>query len=332
MPPEKPRLLVLGTGFGAITLVKNLDPKLYDVTAISPRNHFLFTPLLPSTTVGTLEFRSIVEPVRRACKTMRYYQASSRALDTQAKTVRCVSAIDGTAFEVPYDLLVIAVGAKVNTFGIAGVAENALFLKTIDDARRIRRRVIECFEQASQPNVDDDKRRQLLHFLSVGGGPTGVEFAAELNDFLMGEIKAAFPALIAFVKITVIDAADHILSAFDSSLSQYATEHFKRQNIEVISKVRVTEVAKDTIHLNNGSLLRFGMLVWSTGIGPTIAVNNFNLPKDKSSRILVDETLKVKGFEDIYAMGDCAFFGDKGLPATAQVAMQAGKYLGKALE
>jgi NADH:ubiquinone reductase (non-electrogenic) len=327
----KPKLLVLGTGFAAISLIKVVDPRIYDVTGISPRNHFLFTPLLPSTTVGTLEFRSIVEPVRKACKHMRYYQAASRELDTTAKTVRCVSAIDQTAFEVPYDILVISVGSKVNTFGIAGVVENSLFLKTIDDARRIRRRVIECFEQASQPNVSEDKCRQLLHFISVGGGPTGVEFAAELNDFLMGELKATFPTLIPFVKITVIDAADHILSAFDSSLSQYATEHFRRQNIDVISKVRVTEVAKDTLLLNNGTLLRYGMLVWSTGIGPTIAVNNFALPKDKTSRILVDETLKVKGFEDIYALGDCAFFGDKGLPATAQVAMQAGKYLGKAL-
>ncbi|HVM33243.1 MAG TPA: FAD-dependent oxidoreductase [bacterium] len=327
----KPRLLVLGTGFGAVTLLKSVDSKYYDVTAVSPRNHFLFTPLLPSTTVGTLEFRSIVEPVRRACPQARYYQASSRSLRADQKRVGCVSAIDGTAFEIPYDLLVVAVGAKVNTFGIAGVAENALFLKTIDDARRIRRRVIECFELSSQPNVTDDRRRQLLHFVSVGGGPTGVEFAAELNDFLMGEIKRAFPSLMPFVKVTVIDAADHLLSAFDHSLSDFATAHFKRQNITVLSKVRVTEVARDALHLNNGDILRYGLLVWSTGIGPTIAVNNFDLPKDKASRILVDETLKVKGHEDLYALGDCSFFGDKGLPATAQVAMQQGKYLAKAL-
>ncbi|HET9870169.1 MAG TPA: FAD-dependent oxidoreductase [bacterium] len=329
--PVKPRLLVLGTGFGAVSLLKVVDPKRYDVTAVSPRNHFLFTPLLPSTTVGTLEFRSIVEPVRRACRSMRYFQASSRALDPAAKTVRCVSAIDQTAFEVPYDLLVVAVGAKVNTFGIAGVAENALFLKTIDDARRIRRRVIECFEQASQPNLDDDKRRQLLHFVSVGGGPTGVEFAAELNDFVTDELKAAFPALFPLARITVVDAADHILSAFDASLSRFTSDHFKRRNIQVLSKVRVTEVARDSLRLNNGETLRFGLLVWSTGIGPTIAANNFPLPKDKASRILTDPTLKVKGFEDVYALGDCAFVGDQGLPATAQVAMQQGKYLGRAL-
>jgi NADH:ubiquinone reductase (non-electrogenic) len=328
MPDPKPKLLVLGTGFGAVTLLKKVDQKLYDVTAVSPRNHFLFTPLLPSTTVGTLEFRSIVEPVRRACPGVRYYQASSRGLDTAGKTVSCVSAIDKSNFDVPYDLLVIAVGAKVNTFGIAGVAEHSLFLKTIDDARRIRRRVIECFERASQPNTTEDDRRQLLHFISVGGGPTGVEFAAELNDFLMAEIKEVYPSLIPETKITLIDSADHLLSTFDHSLSDYATEHFKRQNIEVLSGIRVVGVEKDNITLSNGVAMKYGMLVWSTGIGPTIAASNFNLPKDKASRILVDETLKVKDHLDIYALGDCAFVGEKGFPATAQVAMQAGKYLG----
>lgn len=331
MASSKPRLLVLGTGFGAISLVKALHPKLYDVTVVSPLNHFLFTPLLPSASVGTLELRSIIEPVRRACPNTRYYQASARALDPTAKIVGCEGAIDQDAFELSYDLLVIAVGAKVNTFGIAGVAEHAIFLKTIDDARRIRRRVIECFERASQPNVDEVQRRQLLRFISVGGGPTGVEFAAELHDFLMGELQRAFPDLMPFARLTVIDGADHILSAFDLSLSRYTAEHFRREKIEIISNTHVAQVEKDRITLSDGTTLPYGLLVWSTGLGPTAALTNFPLPKDKRSRVLVDENLRVKDSADIYALGDCAFFGAQGLPATAQVALQQGKYLGKAL-
>jgi NADH:ubiquinone reductase (non-electrogenic) len=227
--------------------------------------------------------------------------------------------------------LVIAVGAKVNTFGIPGVVENALFLKSIEDARRIRVRTIECFEQASEPGLSQHKRRNLLHFVVVGGGPTGVEFAAELHDFVMGEVRAGYPHLSEDIRITVVDAADHLLSTFDKSLSQYTTEHFKRVNIDVRTGLRANRVEKERIVFSDGSEMPYGMLVWSTGLGPTIAVNNFDLPKDKATRILVDEYLRVKGQEHLYALGDCSLVEGKNFPATAQVAMQQGAYLGKAL-
>ena len=327
---SKPKLVILGTGFAGFSLLKKLDQKLYDVTVISSRNHFLFTPLLPSSTVGTVEFRSIIEPIRRACKGIRFFQGSARELDTEGKWVRFVSTLGQESFDVAYDLLVVAVGAKVNTFNIPGVAENALFLKSAEDARKIRRRTIECFEQASEPGLPVEKRRRLLHFAVVGGGPTGVEFAAELHDFVMKEVRACYPHLMGDVSITLVDAADHILGAFDKSLSDYTTRHFQRQNINVRTGIRTVRLEKDRAILNDGSEIPFGMVVWSTGLGPTIAVGNFNLPKDKASRILVDETLKVQGQDSVYAMGDCACVVGKNHPATAQVAMQQGDYLAKA--
>ncbi len=330
-PAAKPKLVVLGSGFAGFSLLKKLDRRAYDVTVIASRNHFLFTPLLPGSTVGTVEFRSIIEPIRRALKGIRFYLASARELNTAPKTVRCTAADGQGYFEVPYDLLVIAVGAKVNTFGIPGVVENALFLKTVEDARRIRRRTIECFERAAEPTVSPEKRRQLLHFMVVGGGPTGVEFAAELHDFVLKEVKACYPSLIGDVRITLVDAADHILSAFDKSLSEYTTRHFQRENIQMLTGIRTVKLEKDRAILNDGSEVSFGMVVWSTGLGPTIAVGNFNLPKDKASRLLVDDTLKVQGQDSVYALGDCSCVIGKNYPATAQVAMQEGTYLAKAL-
>ena len=327
----KSRLVLLGTGFAGFSLLKKLDPRAYDVTVIASRNHFLFTPLLPSSTVGTVEFRSIIEPIRRAAKGVRFYLASARELDVSRKTVRCAVPDGEQSFEVSYDLLVVAVGAKVNTFGIPGVTENALFLKTVEDARKIRRRTIECFEKASEPQLSPEQRKNLLHFVVVGGGPTGVEFAAELHDFVMKEVRACYPDLMKDVGITLVDAADHILGAFDKSLSDYTTKHFQRQNIQVRTGIRTVKLEKDRVILNDGSEVPFGMVVWSTGLGPTIAVNSFNLPKDKASRILVDECLKVQGEEAVYAMGDCSCVVGKNYPATAQVAMQEGNYLGKAL-
>ena len=327
----KPRLVILGTGFAGFSLLKKLDLRAYDVTVIASRNHFLFTPLLPGSTVGTVEFRSIIEPIRRAVKGIRFYLASARELDKTRKTVRCAVPDGPESFEVPYDLLVIAVGAKVNTFGIPGVTENALFLKTVEDARKIRRRTIECFEKASEPQLAPEKRQNLLHFVVVGGGPTGVEFAAELHDFVMKEVRACYPDLMKDVRISLVDAADHILGAFDKSLSDYTTQHFQRQHIQVRTGIRTVKLEKDRAVLNDGSEIPFGMVVWSTGLGPTIAVNNFDLPKDKASRILVDECLKVQDQEGIYALGDCSCVAGKNHPATAQVAMQQGNYLGKVL-
>src|SRR5258708_17663970 len=120
---DKLKLVLLGTGFAGFSLLKRLDRKAYDVTVVSSRNHFLFTPLLPSSTVGTVEFRSIIEPIRRACKGVRFYQASARELDPERQTVRCFSTLRQETFDISYDLLVAAGGAKVNTFGIPGMTE-----------------------------------------------------------------------------------------------------------------------------------------------------------------------------------------------------------------
>jgi NADH:ubiquinone reductase (non-electrogenic) len=122
------RLLILGSGFGSFSLLKRVDLSRMDATVMSLRNHFLFTPLLPSTTVGTLEFRSIVEPVRGAREGLRFYQAEAIDVDAGRKVVRCRSVLEPGEFELPYDLLAIGIGADVNTFGVPGVCEHAVFL------------------------------------------------------------------------------------------------------------------------------------------------------------------------------------------------------------
>lgn len=156
-------------------------------TVISPRNHFVFTPLLPSASVGTLECRCIQEPVRSVLGTNgQYLQAKALSLDHVNKTITCVS-LDHAVFDFEYDKLVIAVGVKTNTFGIESIAdakkkgECIYFLKQLEHARAIRANIIDSFEKASIPNVTDDERRRLLSFLVVGGGPTSCEFTAELH-------------------------------------------------------------------------------------------------------------------------------------------------------
>jgi NADH:ubiquinone reductase (non-electrogenic) len=324
-----PRLVVLGTGFGAFNLVRRLGDG-YDVTVISPRNHFLFTPLLPGTTVGTLEFRSIIEPIRHARQNITFYHAAALAVDTAARQVRCSGAAAGDPFTVAYDMLVIAVGAVSNTFRVPGVEEHALYLRELSDARELRQRIIGCFERANLPGIPAAERERLLHFVICGGGPTGVEFAAELNDFMVEDLRRSYPVLVAQARITLVEATNEILSTFDQRLREYAMALFRRQRINVLTGSLVVRVEAGAVHLADGSILHCGFLLWSTGNGPTAFARNASLSKDRQERFLTDEYFNVRGCDDVYALGDCSVVERRPLPATSQVAQQQGKYLADA--
>lgn len=324
------RLVVLGTGFGAFNLIKHVKND-YAITVVSPRNHFLFTPLLPSTTVGTLEFRSIIEPIRHARKGIEFFHATAKGLDVGQRFVQCEGIANRHSFNVEYDILVVAVGAVSNTFNVPGVAEHALFLKELNDARILRQRIITNFERANLPGISVKERHRLLQFVICGGGPTGVEFAAELNDFMMEDLRFSYPELVAEARISLVEAGKEILNTFDSKLRRYATELFRRERVSVLTDSPVVKVDESTVYLEDGSELPYGLLVWSTGIGPTPFVQTVNLPKDRKSRIVTDRYFRVKDCENIYALGDCSVIEGGEVPATSQVAQQQGKYLAVAL-
>jgi NADH:ubiquinone reductase (non-electrogenic) len=330
MTNQKPAITVLGTGFAAFNLVKNLSAD-YAITVVSPRNHFLFTPLLPSTTVGTIEFRSIIEPIRHARDDIRFFHASAEELNPATRTLHCKGLEESGAFDLSYDTLVIAVGGVSNTFNVPGVAEHALFLKELNDARELRQRIISCFEIANLPSTTVEERQRLLHFVICGGGPTGVEFAAELNDFMMEDLSKWYTQLVAEARITLVEAGREILNTFDEKLRRYATEAFRRERISVLTGSPVVKVEPKTIRLADGSMVAYGLLLWSTGNAATTFGARVDLPKDKQSRIIVDEFFRVKGYENIYSLGDCSVIEQSPLPATSQVAQQQGKYLARSL-
>jgi NADH:ubiquinone reductase (non-electrogenic) len=327
MPKQK--LIVLGTGFAAFSFVKDIDANAYDVIVVSPRNHFVFTPLLPSTTVGTIEFRSIIEPIRAVTHGIEYYQAWCTSLEIQHQSLECKHTFESSIFTLSYDMLVIAVGAENNTYNIPGVVEHALFLRELADARAIRQRIIECFERASTPEIGESERKRLLHFVVVGGGPTGVEFAAELHDFLEEDLVRAFPRLRQDVRITLLEATDQILNSFDASLGTYTMKQFRRSNIDVRTGSIVTRVDSTNVHTKDGTAIPYGLLVWSTGIGPSSFVKSLPFEKERSGRIVVDEYFRVKGHDNIYAAGDCAVIAGQSYAATAQVAQQEGRYMAR---
>ncbi|KAL7619328.1 hypothetical protein Lser_V15G04486 [Lactuca serriola] len=315
---KKKRVVVLGTGWAGTSFLKNLKNSSYDVQVVSPRNYFAFTPLLPSVTVGTVEARSVVEPIRNIVKkknvNVNFLEAECYKIDAKNKKVYCRSTQDEKEeFIVDYDYLVVAMGARVNTFNTPGVEENCLYLKEVEDALKIRRSVIDCFEKASLPNVSEDERKRMLQFVVVGGGPTGVEFAAELHDFVSEDLVRLYPAVKDFVKISLLEATDHILNMFDKRITAFAEEKFHRDGIDLrtgsmVVKVTDKEISTKEIKSGKISTIPYGMAVWSTGIATRPVVMDFMKQIGQANRrvLATDEWLRVEGTNSIYALGDCA--------------------------
>jgi NADH dehydrogenase len=363
-PGSKERIVVLGSGWAGYALAKTISPSQASRILISPRSHFVFTPLIASTAVGTLEFRAAVEPCRKLDLT-EFHQAWASDIDFANKTITVEAnqrdLLKGLEFQVPYDKLVVAVGCYSQTFGVEGVKEHACFLRDATDARTVRLKVLQKFEQAALPNASDAERKRLLHFAVVGGGPTGIEFAAELHDLVHEDLAKLYPELMPHVAITIYDIAPKVLPMFDRNLAAYATNIFKRAGIRVKTEHHLQGIRRD----NDVLLMRIkeepeevaaGVVVWSTGlmqnplVGRLVGHEIEGLGKiaknSKTGGFAVDSHLRVqvetqdrdasgkqvqvtKPLPDVYAIGDCANIQDQALPATAQVASQQATYLGK---
>lgn len=270
---DRERVVILGSGWAGYVLSQRLSAK-YQTLVISPRSYFVFTPLLNSTATGTLEFRTALEPVRSRRKpNIEFMQGWADDVDFGRKMITVEESVvdphqgkamaedrrgdhttgevksekkglqkEGKRWEVSYDKLVVTVGCYSQTFGTKGVKENAFFMKDVGDARRVRKRVLECFEIASLPTTSENLREQLLRFAIVGGGPTGMEFAAELSDLVHQDLSKLYPALTPKVRIAVHDVSDRVLGMFDEKLGKYAMETFRREGVEVKTSHHVQEL------------------------------------------------------------------------------------------
>ncbi|KAL5604460.1 hypothetical protein BROUX41_002429 [Berkeleyomyces rouxiae] len=395
-PAKRERVVIIGSGWAGYGLAKKLDPAKYERIVISPRTHFVFTPLLAGAAAGTLDFSAVAEPVRRLGVDC-FHQGWADKIDLRSKTItvesnigderplapeavssptaaialRTQAGIKGRLFDVPYDKLVVAVGAYSQTFGVKGVRHNAHFLRDVGDARAIRLRLLRCFERAALPTTPESMRRQLLHFAIVGGGPTGIEFAAELHDLIHEDLLKLYPCLANLVNITVYDVAPKVLPMFDAALSSYALDLFKRQGIQVKTLHHMLGMRRDDGPAEDGEgviklqikeepeEVGVGLVVWSTGLTQNPVVKKlqdgeFVVPSvlleaakvkvmrhPRSGGIIVDNHLRMKvqdtaseanaSLPDVFAIGDCTSVEGAAYPATAQVASQQANYLGKLL-
>jgi NADH:ubiquinone reductase (non-electrogenic) len=318
-------------------MVRKLDPMEFDVTIISPRTYFFYTPMLAGVTTGTVKAHSVLEAVRQTTPMPHatFLKAECTDIDVENRVLGVKDT--ETRIEVPYDHLIVAVGAQPNTFGIQGVQEHAMFLKELNHGTIVRQRILDRLEQASiayRAGRHEDVSR-LLSVAIVGGGPTGVEFAAELADFIKRDVTRSFPTIASQLKVTLIEALPQLLPMFTSEIGDNVKKHLASIGVNVLTETMVKGVDSNTITLatksGEKSTLDYGAMVWVAGIGARPITKKLAGAFGQSNPrgIEVDECLRVKGAptNEVFAMGDCALSGK---PPTAQVAAQQGKYLARA--
>lgn len=321
---KKKKLVILGSGWGAVSLIKSLKPGQYDVTVVSPTNYFLFTPLLPSVTVGTVDGRTLVEPIRKIIKRkhkgndVQYFEAECTDVDSVHKEVTCQdkSGVTGetSEFKLNYDVLVVAVGSKTATYNKEDIEKYAHKLKTIQQAQEIRKNIMDAFETAAIPGQPEQEIKRLLNFVVVGGGPTGVEFAGELRDFVENLKKLYPPDLIDSVTVTLVNSHYKVLSMYDQEISHFVEKKFKSSGVDVIGGCYVVGMDDKTIFIKNKQTkevtsLPYGMCVWAAGIAPR-EITKTMIAKIRGQRnrnaLVTDAFLNVKNTENIFGIGDCA--------------------------
>lgn len=327
---SKPRVVIVGGGFGGLACARALGNTEAAVTVIDRRNHNLFQPLLYQVATAALSPADISEPIRR---TLGRYANIHVMLDEVVGVDRIANPVtleNGRGVE--YDYLVLATGSVYNYFAHPEWQELAPGLKSIHEARLIRQRLLLAFERAEQ-EADPVQRRALLTSVIIGGGPTGVEMSGAISELGKYMIARDFRNLSpSDMRVILVEAGDRLLAAFPEDLATYAQRHLESIGIEIRLNQRVTDVRAEAVSIGNETI-PCGCVVWGAGIKPSPAATWFGF-SHKHGKIPVDEFLRMEEITDIFAIGDTANAVDAAgipLPALAQVAKQQGEYLGNQL-
>ncbi|MFN7145988.1 MAG: NAD(P)/FAD-dependent oxidoreductase, partial [Myxococcota bacterium] len=328
-----PRVVVIGGGFGGLEVCRRLAGANkrgeIQLTLIDKENFFQFNPLLPEVATGAVETRHIVYPLRSFCapRKIRFLRNKVRAVDAEKRILKLHNDL-----EVPYDKLVIAAGSTTNFFNIPGAEDYSFVFKTLMDAIRLRAHVVEMWEladQATDPNV----RRELLTFVVVGGGITGVEVCSQLMTLFRTTMKRLYADVPQnLVTVHLVEATDRILPGIRESHAEVALGHLRQLGVNLVLSRKVTKVTESSICLDDGGVIPAHTLVWTTGVRGTQLEHPWPWPLGRAGRLKVDATCKVT--DGVWAIGDIAEFvdaSDKLVPQVAQGAIQEGRLVAQNL-
>lgn len=320
------KVVVVGAGFGGLSLAKNLAKSSLEVILIDKHNYHTFQPLLYQVATAGLEAEEIAHATRGIFQGQTNFRFCLGEVVSVNWSQRNIYLKDG--IEIGYDYLVIAAGGATNYFGVDGAEQYGFPLKSLEEAVNLRSHIILNFEKADQHGYNSEKG--LMHIVVVGGGATGVEMAGALCELIQKVLKKDYPDLpFENYQVSLVEASPGVLNAYNSSLQGYAVRQLKKRGVNVLLDTRVTHVTPSQVHLSNGEILDTQTLVWAAGIQANDLASMFKLPTTRGGRIVVDEHLKVSGHENVFAIGDIAASQDSDgnlYPQLAPVAMQAGKH------
>jgi NADH:ubiquinone reductase (H+-translocating) len=340
MSDGRAKVVIIGAGFGGIETAKSLKRAPVDVTVIDRVNHHCFQPLLYQVATAALSPADVAWPIRhilRKQKNATVLMAEVQGIDTGKRLVQ----IDSTS--IPYDYLVLATGATHSYFGHDEWADVAPGLKRIEDATRIRRRILIAFERAELTN-DPAERKRLLTFAIVGGGATGVEMAGAISEVARQSLAMDFRRIDpTAARIVLIEAGPRIMPTLPENLSDYVRRTLAKKGVEVMTATRVVSCDARGVALaseasgqrdNSISALEHGRLdagtiIWAAGVVASPAARWLDAAHDRAGRVKVGADLSVSGHPDVFVIGDTAVTDQPGIPGTAPAAKQMGRYVGR---
>src|SRR5438128_2525400 len=322
---KKTRIVIAGGGFAGLYAARYLDKRLarrsdVEVTLISRENFILFTPMLHEVAAGDLSPSDIVNPLRRILRHVNVVEAEIEGIEPAERKIRCLAGVRDLELEFEYDHLLLAVGSETNFFNMHDVRDWAVTMKNLTDAALLRNRLVAALEEASLRS-DEASRRELLTFVTAGGGFAGVETVGAINDFVRETVKF-YPSLReAKIRVVVVHPGKFLLPELGEELGTYTERKLRDRNVEVIKGARVASYDGAIVRLSDGTSIRASTLVWTAGVWPSRVIESLPYPKERG-RLVVNKYLGLPEVNGVWAAGDCAAVptGETGefYPPTAQ--------------
>jgi NADH dehydrogenase len=322
-------VVIAGGGFGGAMAARELERIMprqsARLTLVNEVNFLLYTPFLPEAAAGTLEPRHVVTPLREMLQRTYLRLGTVAGHDPSARTVE-LRTREGETERLPYDQLLLALGSVSRALPVPGLSEHAIGFKTLADAIWLRNHVVETLEAANAAE-DPARRDELLTYVFVGGGYAGLEALAELQDFAADAMDCYPRARLHGMRWVLVEAADRVLPEIDAGLADYALRELRGRGIDIRLGTTLEEVSADRARLSTGEVLPTRTVVWTAGVAPHPSLRQLNLPLDERGRVPVDDHLRVRGLDAVWAIGDCAAAPDPAggvYPPTAQHAVRQG--------
>jgi NADH dehydrogenase len=305
-----------------------------EVTLISRENFILFTPMLHEVAAGDLYPGDIVNPLRRILRHVKFIDADVQVIDLNARRIRCIASVADRELEFEFDHLLLTLGSETNFFNMDGVRDWAVTMKNLADTSLLRNRMVALFEEAVF-QTDDEARRELLTFVTAGGGFSGTETTGAVNDFVRETVRY-YPQLSEqLIRVVVVHPGNFLLPELGEELGRYAERKLRQRKVEVIKGARVASYDGLVVTLSDGTSIPARTLIWTAGVKPSPVIASLPCEKERG-RLLVSEYLAVTGVPGLWAAGDCAavpvFDTDKFHPPTAQHGLREGVTVAKNIE